>query len=148
MRLLHIPGAPYSWVLMELRNETHWALTRCGMGRKGWVTAHVGLSTTQHGVILGKMDVKHSSEQGDSVLSGSWVFLGHVHLPMFLSGLSLCFNCSWAFQPGLLLCVFTCLERLNQGEQQECLPWILSGDIHPLLCVISMTGVTAGCDHP
>lgn len=129
-------------------NETHWALACSGLGRKGWVTAYVGLRTTQHAVISGEMGVKHSSGQGGSVPSGSWGFLGHVHLPVLLPGCSLRLICSWAFQPGLLLCVFTCLERLSQGEQQECRPWILSGDIHPALCVVSITGATAGCDHP
>lgn len=95
-----------------------------------------------------EMDVKHSSGQGGFVLSGSWLFLGHVHLPMFLPGRSFCLICSWVFQPRPLLFVFTCLERLSQGEQQECHPWILSGDIHPVLCVVSITGATAGCDHP
>ena len=76
------------------------------------------------------------------------MFLGHVHLLTFLPGRSLCLIYPWASQPGLLLRVFTCLETLDQGEQHECHPWILSGDIHPVLCVLSITGATAGWDHP
>lgn len=79
------------------------------------------------------------------VRGGSWVFLGHVHLLMSFPGRSLCLIYPWASQPGLLLCGFTCLKRLNQGEQHECHPWILAGDI---LCIITITGATVGWDHP
>lgn len=61
---------------------------------------YVGLSTTEHGVILEEMDAKHSSGQSDCVLSGSWVFLGHVHLPVFLSGRSVCLIAHGRFNLG------------------------------------------------
>lgn len=51
------------------RNETHWALTCSGMGRKTyshWTTPHAGLRTTHHTVISGEMDAKGSSGQGSS----------------------------------------------------------------------------------
>lgn len=97
-------------------------------------------------MISGEMDVKHSS---GSVLTGSWVFLGHVHLPVFLPEFSFCLIAHGHFNLGCCSVLLLVLRgSIKESSRSAFLPWILSGDIHPVLCVVSITGVTAGRAHP
>lgn len=75
------------------------------------------------------------------VPSGFEVFLGRVHLLMFLPRRSL-------YLVSVLLYVFTCLKMLKQREQYKRHSWILSGDIYPVLCIVLITCATAGWDRP
>ena len=104
-----------------------------------------GAEDTQHAVISGEMDAKRSSGQGSSC--PRW-FLGVLRTCSSANVVTLCLIYLWASQPRLLLCIFTSLERLDQREQRECHPWILSADIHVVLCILPITGATIGWDHP
>lgn len=113
------------------------------MGGKGYSpgdTAHVGQRTAQHPAILGEGDTKHGSGQRSSCLRWFLGVLRTCSSANVLAGTLPLFDLPVGSQPGLLLCVFTCFERLDQGEWHECHPWIQAGDVHAVLCIVLMTG--------
>lgn len=118
------------------RSQTHWAL--CSRpGRKGSPAVLQPRGAENHCTCCefwGRWMLSMAP-------SGSEVFLGCVHLLMFLPGHSLCLV-------SLLLYVFTCLKMLKQREKYKRHSWILSGDIYPVLCTVIITGATAGWDCP